>query len=116
MGQRDGKKFVSEGKKVALVINNRLDHPQIENVKSIKMFSLPTNTTSQTQPMDQCVIRSLKAQYRKNVVHKIIQSVERKKILSNFFLLLEMQMLLAAQDAPMAKAIVNCFRKFKISS
>ena len=35
--------------------------------------------------MDQGVIRSLKAQYRKNVVRGIIGSVERKKTLQNVF-------------------------------
>ena len=47
------KKFFSEGRKVALVTDNYPAHPQIENLKSIKLFFLPANTTSQTQPMDQ---------------------------------------------------------------
>ena len=42
------KKFVSEGQKVALVIDSWLAHPQIENLKSIKLFFLPPNTTPQT--------------------------------------------------------------------
>ena len=46
------KKFVSEGKKVALVIDNCPAHPQTENLISIKLLFLPPNTTSQTQPMD----------------------------------------------------------------
>ena len=33
------KKFVSEGRKIALVINNCPAHPQIENLKLIKLFS-----------------------------------------------------------------------------
>ena len=73
------KKFSSEGKKVASVIYNCPAYPQIENFKSIKLFFLPLNTTSQNQPMDQGMISSLKAQYRKNVVPKIILSVEKKK-------------------------------------
>ena len=54
-------KCVSEGRKVALVINNCPARPQIVNLKSIKLFFLPPNTTSQTQSMDQIVIRSRKA-------------------------------------------------------
>ena len=42
------KEFVSEGIKVALMIDNCPAHPQIENLKSIKLFFLPPNTTSQT--------------------------------------------------------------------
>ena len=79
------KKFVYEGRKVALVIGNCPVHPQIENLKSIKLFFLSLNTTSQTQPMDQGVTRLLKLYYRKNVVRKMIRIVEKKNTLKNFF-------------------------------
>ena len=69
------RKFASEGKSIALVIDNCPAHPHIENLRSIKLFFLPPNTTSATQPMDQGVIRSLKAKYRKNMVRKIIRNL-----------------------------------------
>ena len=75
------KKFVSEGRKIALEIRNCPAHPQIKSLKSIKLFFLPPNTTSQVQPMDQGEIRSLKAQYRKNIVHKIFRGLGKKKTL-----------------------------------
>ena len=65
------------------------------------------NTTSQIQPIDQGVIRSLKAQYRRNVVRRITQSVEKKKTLLKFSLLLGMQMLVAALDAVTTETLVN---------
>ena len=65
------------------------------------------NTTSQIQPIDQGVIRSLKAQYRRNVVRKITQSVEKKKTLPKLSLLLGMQMLVAALDAVTTETLVN---------
>ena len=65
------------------------------------------NTTSQIQPIDQGVIRSLKAQYRRNVVRKITQSVEKKKTLLKFSLLLGIQMLVAALDAVTTETLVN---------
>ena len=46
------KKFVSDGRKVALVVNNCPAHPQIQNLKLIKLFFLPPNTNSQMLPMD----------------------------------------------------------------
>ena len=56
--------FALEGRKVALVIDNLLTtHPNIENIKSIKLYFLPPNTTSCLQPMDQGVIWSLKCKY-----------------------------------------------------
>ena len=54
------RKFLSEGRNVTLMIVNCPAHPHIENLKAIKLFVLPPNTTSITQPMDQGVIRSLK--------------------------------------------------------
>ena len=73
-------KFTFEWRNVVFVVDNCRAHPHIGNLKAIKLYFLPPNTTSKTQPMDQGVIRSLKAKYRKNVVRKIIiQSVEKKK-------------------------------------
>ena len=79
-----------------LVINNCPTHPPIENLKSIKSFFLSPNTTSTTQPMDQGVIRSLKAKYRKNIVQRIIRSLEKNIALSVVSILKAMQMLASA--------------------
>ena len=76
------RKFTSEGRSNALVIGSCPTHHHIENLKSIKLFFLPANTTSATQPMGQGVIRSLKAKYRKNMVRKIIRNLEKSKALS----------------------------------
>ena len=57
------KKFVSEGRKFALVINNFPAHLQVENLKLVKFFSLLVKATFQAQLMDQGVVHSLKAQY-----------------------------------------------------
>ena len=43
------RKFLSEGRNVALVIDNCPAHPHIENLKAIKLFFLPPNTTSISQ-------------------------------------------------------------------
>ena len=81
------RKFLSEGRNVALVIDNCPAHPHIE------LFFLSPNTTSITQPMDQGVIRSLKAKYRANVVRKIIRSLEKISLLHG------MQMMVSAWNA-----------------
>ena len=59
------------------MIDNFPVYPDIDNLKGLKLYFLPSNTTAKTQPMDQGVICSLKAKCRKNVVRKIIQSVEK---------------------------------------
>ena len=73
--------FAFEGRNVAFVIDNCPAHPHIDNLNSIKLYFVPPNTTSKIQLMDQGVICSLKAKYRKNIARKIINSVEKKKTL-----------------------------------
>ena len=61
--------------------------------------------------MDQGVIRSLKEIYRKNVIWKIIQSVEKTKSLPKISLLQGMQMLFSAWVALLTQTIADCFQK-----
>ena len=110
------RKFAFEGRNVAFVIDNCPAHLHIDNLKAIKLYFLQPNNTSKTQPTEQGVIRSLKAKYRKNVVRKIIQSVEKKKTLLKISLLQGMQMLDSAWDALSTQTTVNCFRKSGIST
>ena len=115
--QMDGRLFEEWLRElVAFVIDNRPAHPHIDNLKAIKLYFLPPNTTSKTQPIDQSVIRSLKAKYRRNVVWKIIQSVKKKKTLPKVQLLQGMQMLVSVWDALLTQTIVNCFQKSGIST
>ena len=101
------RKFAFERRNVALVIDNCPAHSHIDNVKAIKLYFLPPHTTFKTQPMDQSVIHSFKAKYRKNVAQKIIQSVEKKKTLPKISLLQGMQMLVSAWNALSTQMIVN---------
>ena len=57
-------KFQAEGRKLVLIIDNCPGHPIIENLPHIKLVFLPPNITSLSQPMDQSIIRCLKAHYR----------------------------------------------------
>ena len=98
------------------MIDNCPAHPQIDNLKAIKLYLLTPKTTSKIQPMDQGVIRSLEARYHKNVVRKIIQSLEKKKTLPKTLLLQGMQMLMSAWNALSTQTIVNCFQKSGIST
>ena len=57
-------KCLAEDRKIALIVDNCPSHPLINNLAAIELIILPPNTTSTSQPMDQGVIRSLKAHYR----------------------------------------------------
>ena len=89
------RKFSFEGKNVAFVMDICPAYPHIDNFKAIKLYFLPPNTTSKTQPIDQGVICSFKAKYCKNVVQKIIQSVENRRTPRKILLRQEMQMLVS---------------------
>ena len=69
-------KFHDEGRKVALIIDNCTAHTTVDKLEAIELVFLPANTTSKTQPMDQGVIRALKAFYHTNVVRHQIKHID----------------------------------------
>ena len=79
MSKELDKKFEKENRKVILIIDNCPAHPIIEGLEAVELVSLPPNTTSKTQPMDQGVIRSLKAKDRKKIIQRLIRAVDMKK-------------------------------------
>ena len=86
-------KFHVEGRKVALIIDNYPAHPHVDNLKAIELVFLPLNTTSKTQPMDQGVIRGLKAFYRTNVVRRQIKHIDAGRTTPKINILEAMRML-----------------------
>lgn len=63
------------GEKILLLVDNCPAHPNVDNLRAIKLVFLPPNTTSLLQPMDQGVIKSLKVHYRKLMVLNVIQKI-----------------------------------------
>ena len=92
------KKFESEKRKVELIIDNCPAHPISDNLSHIKLVFLPPNTTSVSQPMDQGIIRCLKAnrKYRKRLVKLILPSLDSNKPLPKVSLLTALQLLALA--------------------
>ena len=89
------KKFQAEGRKVALIIDNCPAHPVIENL-SRKISFLSPNTTTVSQPMDQEVIRCLKAHVRKRLVKLILCILDSSKTLPKVSLSTALQLLVSA--------------------
>ena len=108
-------KFAISKRKIALIINNCTSHPHVENLKWVELIFLPPNTTSHTQPMDQDIIRALKAKYRSLAIHKLILALEKKELIPTFSILSAMYMLKKAWDAISNQTFTNCFRKSGIS-
>ena len=65
-----------DGRKICILVDNCPAHPNVEGLKAVELSKFPPNTTSKTQPMDQGVIRSMKAKYRLSVVFKMLRAVE----------------------------------------
>ena len=93
---------------MVLVIDHCPEHPHIENLKSIKLFFLPPKTTSTTQPKDQGSMKSFKAKCQKNMIQKIIRSLEKNNALPKVLILKAMQMLVSAWNAISTGTIRNC--------
>ena len=109
------RKFGVEKRKITMIIDNCKAHPHVENLGWVELIFLPPNTASVTQPMDQGIIRLLKAKYCSLAVEKVISAPEEKKALPKFSVLSAMFMLRKAWDAIPNSTFTNCFRKAGIS-
>ena len=101
--------------KVILTVDNSPAHTVIEGLKTVELVFLPPNTTSKTQPMNQGVIRSLKAKYRKKIIQRLIRSVNMKKTFPKTSILDAMQLLKCVSSEVSEATIKNCFRKVGVS-
>ena len=71
------KKMRKKKRKIALIIDNCPAHPKIPGLQAVDLVFLPPNITSKTQPMNQGIIQSLKVQYRKRVLIKYINAIDK---------------------------------------
>ena len=95
------RKYAAQDRKIALIVDNCPAHPEVDGLKAIELIFLPPNTTSKTQPMDEGVIRSLKAFYRHSVIKRYITSIDGGYI----------TLLTVAWECVSSITLVNCFRK-----
>ena len=108
--------FQMEGRKIALLNDNCPAHPSVPDLTNVQLVFLPPNTTSVFRPIDQGVIRSLKAHYRGRVVPRLCRALDKTKTLPKIPILQAMKILVSSWEAVSAQAIVNCFRKAGITS
>ena len=80
------------------------------------MIFLPPNTTSVSQPMDEGVIKCLKAFYRRRLVNLMIKRLEQGQDLPKISILRALQLLVASWNNVTKTTTVNCFGKAKISA
>ena len=109
-------KFQKESRKIALIFDNCPAHPTIADLSNVKLIFLPPNTTSVSQPMDQGVIKCLKAFYRRRLVNLMIKRLEQGQDLPKISILHALQLLAASWNDLTKTTIVNCSGKAKISA
>ena len=71
-------KMIAQNRKIILFLDNATCHSLLPdtNLSNIKLSFMPPNTTSLIQPLDQGIIRSLKAYYRKELVRMQIAAID----------------------------------------
>ncbi|GBN11082.1 hypothetical protein AVEN_145036-1 [Araneus ventricosus] len=103
-------------RKIVLFIDNCTAHSLIPEMNALKVVFLPPNTTSKLQPLDQGIIRSFKVFCRKELVKKVMDSIDKNQKMKPFNTLDCMRMADRAWMNVNQKTIKNCFEKSGFSS
>lgn len=98
-----------KNRKILLLIDNCPAHPKVPNLRFIQVVFFPPNVTAVLQPMDQGVIRCLKAYYKKQLIVKVITAIDNNEVLK-ITILDAIVMLEAAWNCVTNATISNCFR------
>lgn len=102
-------RFVKEKRKILLFLDNCAAHPQqIPGLKAIKLIFFPPNCTSVLQPMDQGIIKSLKAHYRRIQLVHMIHAVDNSES-PDVNVLKAMEWIQRAWTEVSSETICNCF-------
>ena len=103
--------FGPQKRKITVIIDNSPAHPDVPALDWVELIFLLPNTTSITQPMNQGIIRSLKAKYRSLTVKKQIDALEKGNQLPKFSILSAMSMLTKALNSIPEITFTNCLKK-----
>lgn len=113
------KKFNEEMKKknknVILFMDSVRSHVQEWDLSNVKVKYFPKNTTSVSQPLDQGIIRSFKANYRKSIICRLINDYEDDLEVTgrNINLFDAMSMIDNSWKNVTNSTIKNCFAKVR---
>ncbi|GFO19324.1 tigger transposable element-derived protein 4-like [Plakobranchus ocellatus] len=69
------RKFLLQGRSIAMVMDNCPAHPNVDDLRSIKFVFLLPNTTSYLQPCDQGIINSFKHCYNSRTIRKYLDHI-----------------------------------------
>ncbi|XP_055644775.1 tigger transposable element-derived protein 4-like [Toxorhynchites rutilus septentrionalis] len=102
--------LVKKKKNILLLVDNCPAHPKVTDLRSITLAFLPSNTTSVLQLMDQGTIRSLKSNFRKNLVLEMINCLDGNESSTKITVLDAILMCNDAWHKMSQSTIHNCFK------
>lgn len=111
--QEFDRRMYRQKRKVLLTLDNASCHPNIK-LSNVELLYFPPNATSVIQPLDQGILRSVKARYKRVLCHKYLAAIEKKedarKVLSYLTVKEAMDIVRDCWDQTPARCILNCFR------
>ncbi|XP_064469855.1 tigger transposable element-derived protein 6-like [Ornithodoros turicata] len=102
--------MVAEERRVVLMLDNCTAHNEQPKLTAVNLEFLPANTIAKSQPMDQGVIATVKAHYKKCICEKVILNLQRHDPLE-VDLKAAIEMITASWWQVKATTISKCFRK-----
>ncbi|CAE1153554.1 unnamed protein product [Acanthosepion pharaonis] len=117
------RKMISQNRKIILFLDNETCHNLLPgtNLSNIKLSFMPPNTTSLIQPLDQDIIRSFKAYYRRELVRMQIAAIDATppvplyEVAKQITVLKAMHMIKRALFMVKPSTIQNCFKRPALS-
>jgi hypothetical protein len=109
------RKMRSKKKNILLFVDNCRTHTEDITLSNIVVKFLPPNSTAKLQPLDQGIIHSFKAFYRKELIVKLIQKLDSGIDFSpkDITIYDAMIFLNTSLKAISNQTIINCFKKAK---
>ena len=116
------RKMIAQNRKIILFLDNATCHNLLPgtNLSNIKLSFMPPNTTSLIQPLDQGIIRSFKAYYRRELVRMQIVVIDStppvplSEVTKQITVLKAIHMMKRAFFMVKPSTIQNCFKKRRL--
>ena len=77
--KRFDRKMTAKGRKILLPLDNASSHDKDLHLTNVKLQFLPSNSTSRLQPLDQGIIKAIKAHYRKRLMEAVLVRLDQGK-------------------------------------
>ncbi|XP_067120346.1 tigger transposable element-derived protein 4-like [Centruroides vittatus] len=102
--------FIEQKRNVAFIVDNCPAHGKVEGLQAINVFSLPPNSISVAQPLNQGIIHSFKYHYWKKLSLDLIHAVESEKS-TDISLLDVIHYVKVAWENVTCLTIAKCFKR-----